>query len=366
MKRQTIFRLLPALFVLLWGSMAWAAEQPPAPVASTAPPAPVIGQQGIVLGQPDAQRPAPTAAPAPAAAAPAAPPAQTAPAATASVPPEGKKPDAQTLFQESLRQMMPLDDSQIQEYRERSDQRERALLPVSPSLASRTARVSLEPGSAPVRVFTTANIATSLLIHDSTGQPWPITSVTNGGPSFFQVLRPELPDGNLLNITPTQAYGTTTLVVTLEKQDIPLVIRLESDSVRGPERKADALVLFQISQHGPKAKPPVIQDIKETVNSSMLAFLDHVPPAGAVRVRMEPTPDKVQVWKLGVNHYIRTSHSMMWPAWTAVVNGAGNMKCYEVPVTSRIMLSVGGKMQTLVLKDPEPAGGKRANGEVKP
>lgn len=225
-KRQTIFRLPLALFVLLWGSMAWAAEQPPAPVASTAPPAPVIGQQGIVLGQPDAQRPAPTAAPAPAAAAPAAPPAQTAPAATASVPPEGKKPDAQTLFQESLRQMMPLDDSQIQEYRERSDQRERALLPVSPSLASlRTARVSLEPGSAPVRVFTTANIATSLLIHDSTGQPWPITSVTNGGPSFFQVLRPELPDGNLLNITPTQAYGTTTLVVTLEKQDIPLVIR---------------------------------------------------------------------------------------------------------------------------------------------
>ena len=342
--------------MLLWGSMAWAAEQPPVPVA---PPAPVIGQQGIVLGQTDAQRPT-TADPV--TATPAVPPTPAAPAVTAALPQEGKKPDAQTLFQESLRQMMPLDDSQIQEYRERSDQRERALLPVSPSLASRTARVSLEPGSAPVRVFTTANIATSLLIHDSTGQPWPITSVTNGGPSFFQVLRPELPDGNLLNITPIQAYGTTTLVVTLEKQDIPLVIRLESDSVRGPERKADALVLFQISQHGPRAKVPVIEDIKETVNSSMLAFLDHVPPAGAVRVRMEPTPDKVQVWKLGANHYVRTSHSMMWPAWTAVVNGAGNMKCYEVPVTSRIMLSVGGTTQTLVLKDREPG---KANGEVK-
>ena len=353
MKRQHIFRLLPALLVLLWGSMAWAAEQPPVPVA---PPAPVIGQQGIVLGQTDAQRPT-TADPV--TATPAVPPTPAAPAVTAALPQEGKKPDAQTLFQESLRQMMPLDDSQIQEYRERSDQRERALLPVSPSLASRTARVSLEPGSAPVRVFTTANIATSLLIHDSTGQPWPITSVTNGGPSFFQVLRPELPDGNLLNITPIQAYGTTTLVVTLEKQDIPLVIRLESDSVRGPERKADALVLFQISQHGPRAKVPVIEDIKETVNSSMLAFLDHVPPAGAVRVRMEPTPDKVQVWKLGANHYVRTSHSMMWPAWTAVVNGAGNMKCYEVPVTSRVMLSIDGKIQTLVLKDA-------ASGEVKP
>ena len=360
MKRQFIFCLLPALAVLLWGCPAWAAEQPPAPAAQ---PAPVIGQQGIVLGQPDAQRPAIT--PAPAAAATAGP---AATVASTNAPPQAdaKKPDVQSLFEESLRQMMPLDDSQIQEYRKHSDQRDRALLPVSPARNSRTVRVSLEPGKTPVKVFTTANIATSLLIHDSTGQPWPITSVTNGGPAFFQVLRPELPDGNLLNVMPSQGYGTTTLVVTLEKQDIPLVVRLESDSVRGPERKADALVLFQIAQHGPRAKVPLIQDIKETVSSSMLAFLDHVPPAEAVRVKVEPKTDKVQVWKLGELHYIRTSHTLVWPAWTAAVNGAGGMKCYEVPVTSRIMISQTGSMQTLVLSDVLKTGNAKASGEVKP
>lgn len=115
-----------------------------------------------------------------------------------------------------MRQMMPLDESQIQEYRSRSDERERALLPVSPSLNTRTVNVSLEPGRSPVPVFTTANVATSLVFHDSTGQPWPITSVTNGGPSFFQVLRPDLPEGNLLNVMPTQGYATSTIVVTLE------------------------------------------------------------------------------------------------------------------------------------------------------
>jgi intracellular multiplication protein IcmK len=31
-----------------------------------------------------------------------------------------------------------------------------------------------------------------------------------------------------------EGYGTSTIVVTLEKKDIPLVIRLESDSVRSP------------------------------------------------------------------------------------------------------------------------------------
>lgn len=91
-----------------------------------------------------------------------------------------KAQEAQALFEESLRQMMPLDKEHIQEYRKRSDQRERALLPVSPDLRTRTVRVTLEPGRAPVKVFTTANIATSLVFHDSTGQPWPITSVTNG------------------------------------------------------------------------------------------------------------------------------------------------------------------------------------------
>ena len=371
MKQSCSFCLLPLLVVLLWGSLTWAAEQPPAPVAASAPvapPAPVTGQQGIVLGQPDAQRNSASAQPAAVTAPPAQPVVPSATVAPTSAPPqaEAKKPDVQSLFEESLRQMMPLDNSQIQQYREWSDQRDRALVPVSPALVSRTARVSLEPGSAPVRVFTTANIATSLLIHDSTGQPWPITSVTNGGPSFFQVLRPELPDGNLLNVMPTQGYGTTTLVVTLEKQDIPLVIRLESDSVRGPERKADALVLFQISQQGPRAKAPLIQDIKETVDSTMLAFLDHVPPSGALRVRMEPKADKVIVWKLGAHHYIRTNHTLMWPAWTAVVHGAGNMKCYEVPITSRVMVSVEGRMQTLVLSDASSLAKPQGNSEVKP
>jgi intracellular multiplication protein IcmK len=261
-----------------------------------------------------------------------------------------RKAEVQALFEESLRQMMPMDEGQIQEYRSRSDQRERALLPVSPALASRTVRVSLEPGGKPVTVRTTANVATSLVFHDSTGQPWPITSVTNGGSTFFQVLRPELPDGNLLNVMPNKGYGASTIVVTLEGRDIPLVICLESDSVRSPERKADALVLFQLAHQGPKAAIPLVEDIKETVNSAMLSFLDGTPPAKAVRVRFAQAPDKFMVWKLGDTHYIRTSHDLIWPAWTAVVNGAGGVKCYEAPVTSRLMLSINGQIRTFVVK----------------
>lgn len=84
-----------------------------------------------------------------------------------------KARDAQALFEESLRQMMPLDENQIQEYRSRSDERDRTLLPVSPTLNTHTVRVTLDPGRSPVPVFTTANIATSLVFYESTGHPAP-------------------------------------------------------------------------------------------------------------------------------------------------------------------------------------------------
>lgn len=258
--------------------------------------------------------------------------------------------DAQKLFEESLRQMMPLDNGQIQKFREHSDKRERALLPVSPALASRTVRVSLEPGQKPVSVFTTANVATSLVFHDSTGQAWPITSVTNGSPDSFQVLRPELPDGNLLNVLPLKGYASSTLVVTLENRDVPLVIKLESDSVRAPERKADALVLFQLAHHGPRASVPVVKNIRETANSTMLSFLDRVLPENSARLKTEPATDNFMAWEYQGKNYLRTTAMLVWPAWSAVVNGAGDTKCYEVEPTSRVMLSVDGAIQTVILR----------------
>ncbi len=301
-------------------------------------------KQAIVLGQP------PVGSQAPASTDHQAPKDQSGHAVISSTAPAVNPDDAQELFQESLRQMMPLNQEQIRQYREKSDQRERALLPVAPSLGSKTVRVTLEPGHAPAVVHCTANIATSLVFHDTTGQPWPITSVTNGGPQAFQILRPELPDGNLLNVMPVQPYGSANIVVTLAKQDIPLVIRLESDSVRSPERKADGLVLFQLAHFGPNAQAPLTKEIKETASSAMLAFLDHVPPANARRVAFTPKDDSTFLWKLDGKHYLRTMHALMWPAWLSVVNGAGGIKCYEMPITPRLMLSRNGVVETFKIK----------------
>ena len=94
----------------------------------------------------------------------------------------------------------------------------------------------------------------------------------------------------------------------------------------------------------------ITKDIKETADSSMLAFLDRVPPEQAARVRVEPGSNDLLVWSYNGKHYVRTIHSLMWPAWTAVVNGAGNTRCYEIPLTSRLMISRNGQIQTIRLQ----------------
>lgn len=261
------------------------------------------------------------------------------------------KQDPQALFEESLRRLMPLKPEQIRDYRAVSEKRERALSPTPPVLQSRTVRVSLQPGQKPPVVKTTANIATAIIFHDSTGEAWPVTSVTNGGPTYFQVLRPELPDANILNVIPQQDYGSATLVVTLAGQDVPLVIALEADSIKAPSRQADAMVLFQLAHHGPKAKIPIIKDIQETVTSDMLSILDSVPPTGAVRLRTEPQDENLEIWKIGSMHYLRTRHDLMWPAWTASVNGAGEVKCYELPQTPRLIVSRQGIVSTIKIRE---------------
>jgi intracellular multiplication protein IcmK len=259
----------------------------------------------------------------------------------------GSPKTPQELTDESLRLLLPLDDGQINDLRRRGDQRDRAVSPVAPALSTRTVRVSLEPGQKPVTVRTTANVATSIIFHDSTGRPWPISSVTNGGAAYFSVLRPEVAEGNMVNVIPTQNYASTSLVVSLKGRDVPLVLRLVSDGVRAPESEADGLVLVQIAHHGPSAQIPIVHNVAETVSSDMLAFLDQVPPKSAERLSFDQITLTSQLWHFKDAHFLRTSDALIWPAWRAVVNGAGGIKCYEMPVTPRIMLSRTGKVITL-------------------
>lgn len=261
-----------------------------------------------------------------------------------------KELDAQQLFEESLNLLNPLSHKQVKEYKEFSNKNEQAIAPVEPSLRARTVRVSLEPGSKSVRVNTTANIATALVFHDATGASWKITSITNGAENLFQVLRPEVPEGNLLNVLPLQSNASSTIIVTLESKDIPLVIALNSDSIKGKKRNADSMVLIQLAHIGPQGAIPVIAKVEDPVSSAMLSFLDQVPPEGAKLLKFTPRVQSFKVWEFEGKYFIRTQDSLIWPAWIASVNGASSIKCYEIMPSSKILLSISGKIHNFQME----------------
>ncbi len=262
-----------------------------------------------------------------------------------------KQETAQQLFEQSLELLKPLSDEQIKQFREFSRQQEEAIAPSIPHLGTRTVRVKLEPGNSPTKVFTTANTVTALVFHDVTGSPWEVTSLTNGSPAYFQILKPEIPEGNLVNILPLQSNASSNLIITLKDKDIPLVIALQSDNVKSSKRNADSMLLIQIAQMGPKAIIPVVERIEETVSSSMMSFLDQVPPEGARLVNTSSNIPNFKAWQYQDKLFVRTTNLLVFPSWTASVNGANSVKCYEISSpSSRLLLSVDGKIQTIDLE----------------
>ncbi len=262
-----------------------------------------------------------------------------------------QKKDPQDYVDESLELLMPLDENDIMKYRSRATKRSKALSPVAPTLGTRTVLVQLQPGSVPQTVKTTANVATSLVFHDSTGQPWPIASVTNGGSPFYQIFRPETPERNLLNIVPRADNSSASLVVSLQGKDIPLVIRLLSDNIQDVKRVADGMVLFQIKSFGPNAAQPIVRNIRDTVSSEMISILDQVKPEKARKLKFQPQISGYALYALNGRYYLRTSDQLQWPASMGVVNGAGGIKCYELPITPTILISHQGEIIKLKIAD---------------
>ena len=95
---------------------------------------------------------------------------------------------------------------------------------------------------------------------------------------------------------------------------------------------------------------PLTKEFRESASSVMLAFLDHTPPSEAVRIPLEPQ-EGMTLWEYRKTYYLRTRDSLMWPAWSAVVNGAGGIRCYEVQKTPRLLVSRDGVIETYRVKD---------------
>lgn len=254
--------------------------------------------------------------------------------------PPGSIEDKQ--FQDALKAIAPMSPQQIEEMRRQLDARDRAqgvpINPVQPT--TRSVMLSMRPGELPPVVRVSPGWVTTLTFSDVTGAPWPVMNFTVGNPDAYEVLNSgEKGKTNIITISTKQAYVPSNLAVTLINAKVPLMVTLDPTS-----SNVDFRVDAQVDERGPNSKYEQISvdNLPPTSDSTMLSFLDGVAPDGAKRLKVADR--EVQAWRYNDLLYVRTSRTLMAPAYTAKQSNVSGVNVYllnEVPV---LLLSDAGRM----------------------
>ena len=258
-------------------------------------------------------------------------------------------------FERSLNGQFPMTPEQIEKLKRRMNGTKKAVHKrTPPKMINRTRRLSFETGKKSPLVRIAPGYVTTISFFDSTGRPWPVTSVVLGNPNYYNIRRPDN-QNNVITIAALKDYVDSNLALTFKAQHMPTTIQLKTVSGQGGE-ETDSLVVFRADQRGPNAERPLIGPEPEpTIDSVLMQFLDNVPPDSAQRIRLlsggdddheghEVWEDRqgVALWSYQDSLYLRTKHPLTWPAWNAVAKGPGGVRVYELSRVPSLMISDNG------------------------
>lgn len=254
-------------------------------------------------------------------------------------------------FEESLKQLMPMTPEQIEAYKGKIEETQRAIkIKTPPKVSERTRRISLQPGGKAPVVNIVPGYVSSLAFFDLTGEPWPITSISTGNPQAYSVQKPELKDGNIITISALREHSSSNLVITLAEYSMPFSVQVVTDIEQA--ESTDALVAFRAEKRGPLAKDPVVgAKLKSTISDTLLGFLDFIPPADAVYLNKKPELEGVDIWRYNSVYYVRSQHMLTWPAYTETARGSGGISVYAVPEVPEIVISKNGELTSIEVKE---------------
>jgi Protein of unknown function (DUF3625). len=250
-------------------------------------------------------------------------------------------------FSSALRTIAPLTPDQIRKVRRTQDEVDKAagapLQPIVPS--TRSIAVSLKSGERPPTIRVAPGWISTLTFSDVTGQPWPVLAVTNGNPLAYDV-KSSGPEGNtnIITISTKMAHVPSNIAITLVGAKVPILMTLDP-STGDVDYRVDA----QIDARGPNATFDVISGsaLAPTGDSVMLAFLDGVPPDGAKRMKTG-SPD-VQAWSYQDQLYVRTTRSLLSPAYVAKQSNVSGVNVYVLGEAPVLLVSDGGRMSTVTV-----------------
>ncbi|MCX7121379.1 MAG: type IV secretion protein IcmK [Gammaproteobacteria bacterium] len=258
----------------------------------------------------------------------------------------GNTSNGRAAFVKVVRNLMPLDPSQIVTLRNMFDQSQRAvsLYPgVPPKPTSSSILVNMSPGATPPVIRLRAGYVTSLVFLDSTGQPWPVVGYDLGNPKAFNI-QPNTPDGksDALIVQALDRYEQGNLAVMLKDENTPVMITL----IPG-QRAVDYRVDLRIPGLGPNAVVSMA-GLPQTESPILMTFLDGTTPTGAKLLTIDGAP--AQCWLYQGNLFLRTRVTVLSPGWIASMSSPDGTHVYELAKTPVILASQRGALLQLSIK----------------
>ncbi|OGT27644.1 MAG: hypothetical protein A3I77_05880 [Gammaproteobacteria bacterium RIFCSPLOWO2_02_FULL_42_14] len=251
-----------------------------------------------------------------------------------------------TAFIQMVRNIMPLNPTQIGTLRSMFDETQRAVTQfpgVPPKPTSSSILVNMSPGSVPPVIRLRAGYVTSLVFLDSTGQPWPVTGYDLGNPEAFNI-QPSTPDGksDMLLVQARDRYQQGNLAVMLQGENTPVMLTLMPG-----QHAVDYRVDLRMPGIGPNGLVTT-SGLPQPESPVLLNFLDGVPPDGAKSVDIEGAP--AQAWVYQGQLFLRTRVTVLSPGWIASMNSPDGTHVYELVKTPVILASERGEMIQLSVK----------------
>lgn len=254
--------------------------------------------------------------------------------------------DNQAAFEQDFDYEFNITPEQVRKIQSRKFQMEQASqMPVPYSGKTRSQAVSLDPGSKIGVINCYPQYVSTIRILDNSGNPWPIVAYMVGNQGSFKVQKPDMEPKDTLMVSPSVNAGSTNLTLMLDNQEgedpvPPLSLQL----IVSPENKMnyDTVASIRVNRRGPRTSSPVMIDDSENFynDPSLLAFLDGVPPKGALR--MKTTDKTIDAWMMNDMLYVRSPNKIVWPAWTKSISSGeknGTVYAYELPPVESIMLT---------------------------
>lgn len=251
----------------------------------------------------------------------------------------------QESFKQVTEEAAPLTPEQIRSLRRLVDDAERAAAAPPrfvPKPVSSSVTVSLMPGETPPVARLFSNYVTNILFVDQVGNPLVVTDVDPGAASSFTVTfdQKAKQGSNLIKISPKSSYAMGNISVSLDGVQSPVSLTLVSG-----QREVDYRVDVRIKGVGGAGRGAVASaTLPSGANPVMLGMLEGVAPDGAKT--LVSSSSEVQAWELRGRFYVRTSYTLLSPAYLAMQKSADGSAVYEItPTPVLIALSGGGTIQ---------------------